>query len=141
MNFLFLLRLLFLAQTLSILKYSRCLGETSVDLECLIDFPPAEVGVTAVVVETSQQLLALPAAAAKLFLTGGWPAGVPMRGSLPALPHLGVSCDAVVASSFTLTVTAAPEVASIDKGKLTKAINYYSVQADFFLCPHFSGGV
>ena len=77
---------------------------------------------TAVVVETSQQLLALPAAAAKLFFTGGWPGGVPMRGSLPALPHLGVSCDADVASSFTLTVTAAPEVASIDKGKLTKVI-------------------
>ena len=112
----------FFAQALKYVKYSRCLGETSVDLECLIDFPPAEVGVTAVVVETSQQLLALPAAAAKLFLTGGWPAGDPMRGSLPALPHLGVSCDADVASSFTLTVTAAPEVASIDKGKLTKVI-------------------
>ena len=115
MNFLFLFRLLFLALALKYAKYSRCLGETSVDLECLIDFPPAEVGVTAVVVETSQQLLALPAAAAKLFLTGGWPAGNPMRGSLPALPHLGVSCDAVVASSFTLTVTAAPEVASMTK--------------------------
>ena len=78
----------------------RCLGETSVDFECLLIMTDLEVGrvldtTVAAAVDTSQQLLAagtppakLPGAAAE---TAVAPAGVPMAGSLPETPFDVVS--------------------------------------------------